>query len=223
VRLEAIGTRLRVFVDNNLLAESTDDTHAQGRAGAMMFRTRADYDNVVVSSNPQSRLVIYASAGAYSQYWLWDTVGTWGGVESTYAQFDVAGGARGITGVATDDQVVHARMRKMSSSGTNNWFGLATRYRDEGNYYYVTLRNNNTVSLRKLVNGAIVELDSAALTIADNTWYRVRFEAVGNHLRVYINDVPRLDAVDSSHPTGRYGPVMYRAAVQYADIEAVEP
>jgi hypothetical protein len=79
------------------------------------------------------------------------------------------------------------------------------------------------VSLRKLVNGAIFELDSAALPIADNTWYRVRFEAVGNHLRVYINDVPRLDAVDSSHATGRYGPVMYRTAVQYADIEAVEP
>jgi hypothetical protein len=222
VRLETIGTRLRVFVDSNLLAEASDNTLAQGQAGVMMFRTRADYDNILVSSNPQTRLVIYLSPIAQSQ-WLWETTGRWEGLGPTYDQLDVTGGARGITGITTDDQVVHIRMRKTSSSGTNNWFGVATRYRDEGNYYYVTLRNNNTVSLRKLVNGAIVELDSAPLAIAADTWYRVRFEAVGNYLRVYINDVPMLDAVDSSHPTGRYGPVMYRTATQHADLLAVEP
>jgi len=47
------------------------------------------------------------------------------------------------------------------------------------------------------VNGGIFELDSAALTIAGNTWYRVRFEAIDTQLRVYVNDVLRLEAVDS--------------------------
>lgn len=132
-------------------------------------------------------------------------------------------GARAITGVIANDQVVQARMQRTGAAGSNNWFGLAARYLDEGNYYYVTLRNDNTVSLKKLVNGAIFELDSATLTIANNTWYRVRFEAISNELRVYINDVLRLEAADDSHSSGQYGPVMYKTAAVYDDILAVEP
>jgi hypothetical protein len=94
-RLETIGTRLRLYVDDQLLAEASDSSLSHDVAGVMMFRTKADYDNVVVSS---------------------------------------------------------------AASGTDNWFGLATRFRDAGNYYYyITIRNNNTVSLRKLVNGAITD------------------------------------------------------------------
>lgn len=96
-------------------------------------------------------------------------------------------------------------------------------YRDAGHYYYFTHRNNNTIALRKLVNNAIVELDSAPLTVAANTWYRTRFEAVSTQLRVYINDSLVLEATDASHDEGRYGPVMYRAGVEYDDILAVEP
>jgi len=87
----------------------------------------------------------------------------------------------------------------------------------------VTLRGDNTISLKKLVDGAIIELDSAPLSIGTNNWYRVRLEAVGTQLRVYINEVLRLEAVDSSHATGRYGAIMYRTTTQYDDIVAVEP
>jgi hypothetical protein len=72
------------------------------------------------------------------------------------------------------------------------------------------------------VVGAIVELDIAAFTVTTNTWYRVRLEVVGTHLRVYVNDV-RLEALDSSHVTGRYGPVLYRTVAEYDSVTAVEP
>jgi hypothetical protein len=224
VRLEAIGTRLRVFVDDQLLGEASDTAITHGQAGVMMYKTRADYDNVLVSVNPRSTLVSYVFHSDTDSQENWDTLGTWEKTaEGVFAQSDLASGARAITGVATDDQVVHARMRRTSAAGTNNWFGLATRYRDAGNYYYFTLRNNNTIALRKLVNNAIVELDTAPFTVAGNTWYRARFEAIGTQLRVYINDALLLEATDSSHITGRYGPVMYRAAVEYDDILAVQP
>jgi hypothetical protein len=104
-------------------------------------------------------------------------------------------------GIRTNRQ----RTQELTFAASNNWFGVATRYRDANNYYFVTLRHDNTVSLRKLVNGAITELDSAALTIATNSYYRIRFEAIGTQLRVYINDVLRLEATDASHTSGRYG------------------
>lgn len=225
VRLEAIGTRLSVFVDDQLLGEASDTSLTHGQAGVMTYKTRADYDNVLVSSNPRTTLVSYAfSYGADSRE-NWETLGTWTRVNDreVFVQSDLTSGARAITGVATDDQIVHARMLRTSAAGTNNWFGLAARYRDAGNYYYFTLRNNNTIALRKLVNNAIVELDSAPLTVAANTWYRARFEAVGTQLRVYMNDSLVLEATDASHTSGRYGPVMYRAGMEYDDILAVQP
>ncbi len=226
VRLENIGTRLRLFVDNRLLADASDATHRQGRAGVMMFRTRADIDNVVVSPNPQTTLVYYDwNINVDNTIENWQTLGTWAAdyLTTLFEQTDTTGGARAIAGLPISNQVVHARVRRTAAAGTNNWFGLATRYRDANNYYYVTLRNDNTIALRKLVNGAITELDNAALTISSNTYYRIRFEAIGNQLRVYINDVPRLEATDASHTSGRYGPVMYRTAAQYDYVQAFEP
>jgi hypothetical protein len=225
VRLEAIGTRVRVFVDDQLLAEASDSSLTHGQAGVMMYKTRADYDNVLVSVNPRTPLVSYAFDYDDNTPENWETLGTWTRVyePGLYVQSDLSSGARAITSVPTDDQIVHSRMRRTSAAGTNNWFGLATRYRDAGNYYYFTLRNDNTISLRKLVNDAIVELDSAPFTVAANTWYRARFEAVGTQLRVYINDSLLLEATDASHASGRYGAVMYRSATEYDEITAVQP
>lgn len=224
LRLEAIGAQLRLFVDKQLIIAATDEALTQGLAGVMMYKTRADFDNVLVSANPRTTLVSHDFSSGNDSLWSWEETGPWSLEAGAYTQRDTASGARSITGVATtDDQVVYSRMRRIGAAGTNNWFGLATRYRDEGNYYYVTLRNDNTVSLRKLMNGAIVELDTAPLAITTDTWYRVRFDAIGTQLRVYINDVLKLEASDATHATGRYGPVMYRTAAQYDDLLAIEP
>lgn len=226
VRLEAIGTKLRVFVDGQLLAQASDRSLSQGQAGVVTFRTRADFDNVLVSSNPRTVLASYKFGfDDEDSFDAWESVGTWtkNAPAGVYIQTNTTSGTRSITGTPTGDQVVNVRLRRTAAAGSNNWLGVAARYRDEGNYYYVTLRNNNTVSLRKLVNGAITELDTAPFTVTTNTWYRVRLEAVGTHLRVYINDVLRLDATDSSHATGRYGPVLYRTAAEYDEVVASEP
>jgi len=227
-RLEVIGTRLRLYIDDQLLAEASDSSLSHGLAGVMMFRTKADYDNVLVSANPQTTLARHDFRGAFDSAEILEPVGTWTYTTDAsnniyYSQTNTAGGARLIVGLDTDDQVVTTRVRRTAASGTDNWFGLATRFRDAGNYYYITIRNNNTVSLRKLVNGAITQLDTAPFTSTTNTWYRVRFEAVRNQLRVYVDDVLRLEAVDSSHAKGSYGPVMSKTAAQYDYVIAVQP
>jgi hypothetical protein len=62
--------------------------------------------------------------------------------------------------------IVQARVSATQfAAGTGSrWFGVLARYTDARNYYYVTLRSDNTIALRKLVNGAIHVLDSAPLT-----------------------------------------------------------
>ena len=97
------------------------------------------------------------------------------------------------------------------------------RYTDPSNYYYVSLRTSNELSLRKLVNGVITELARAPFTLKFNQPYRVRIEAIGTKLVVYLNDQFIVQASDASHPLGRSGLVTYRAVANYSDYNAWQP
>ncbi len=80
------------------------------------------------------------------------------------------------------------------------------RYVDDSNYYYLTLRHTNLVSLRKLTNGAITELGTYSLPITLGTWYRLRIEAVGAQIRGFVNGVLVAEATDTTHPARSRGP-----------------
>jgi hypothetical protein len=98
-----------------------------------------------------------------------------------------------------------------------------TRYSDENNYYYLVARSSNVVSLRKLVNGEIVELDRADFTVTPGAWYRLRLEAVGDQLRGYVNDVLRVEATDSSLASGISGIATYRTAARIDFFRVFQP
>jgi hypothetical protein len=121
------------------------------------------------------------------------------------------------------DQVVQTRARAINFAGTNVWFGVMARYVDSRNYYYVTVRNNGTLSLRKLVNDNIVVLGTVPLTVTPNTWVNLRLDAIGNSLRAYVNGELYLEATDTSFPTGRYGLVTYKTAADYDALRVSQP
>ncbi len=143
-----------------------------------------------------------------------------------FAQSSVAGTARAVIGVPTDDQSVDVRARPTTFAGTGSgerWFGVMARYVDDSNYYYLTLRSTNTVSLRKLTNGAITVLGNYSLPITLGTWYRLRIEAVGTQIRGYVNGFLVAEATDATHARGAAGPITNRAAVDFDDYRAIQP
>ena len=87
----------------------------------------------------------------------------------------------------------------------------------------MSLRRSNTLTLRKVQNGNIVQLGSAVLTVTPNTWYTLRLEAVGSRLRAYVNGRLVLEAADPQPEIGRVGLVGYLTAADYDDIRAVIP
>ncbi len=233
VRLESIGTRHRVYVDGRLLLEASDSNIASGRAGLLTFRAAAEFDNVMVSPTPATTL--YANDFSANQVPMdvWNPSGQsqWihnivAGQNSVYAQGSVAGDARNSVGAPTDWQSVNVRARPTTfagGAGGDRWFGVMARYTDEQNYYYLTLRSGNTVSLRKLTDGAIGVLATAPLTVTLGTWYSLRLEAIGSRLRGYVNGNLVLEATDTTHSRGEGGLVMYRTAAQFDDYRAVQP
>jgi len=139
----------------------------------------------------------------------------------------VAGDARASIGVPTDDQVVHVRARldtfATPTGSQERWFGVMARQSDSRNYYYLTLRSSNTLSLRKFVNGVATPLATIAFTVTPALWYDLRLEAIGDQLRAYVNGTLRLEATDDTHTRGSSGPLMYKTAADFDDFSAYQP
>jgi hypothetical protein len=230
VHLQALGENLRVYLDGRLVLFGGDDALAAGRVALVGYRTSTDFDNVLVEDIGQSSMYEF-QGNACAQYRIdaeWSTNGgAWSCDGGPLLQTSVAGDARAVTGVPTDDQVVSARVRATSfaapSGAQQRWFGLATRYRNTGNYYYLSLRSSNEVSLRKLVNGNITVLRSASVNVTPGTWYELRLEAIGNQVRGYVNGTLRVQATDTSHATGQSGAVTFKAAAEYDNFLTYQP
>ena len=113
---------------------------------------------------------------------------------------------------------------EFAAEGTaDKWLGVMTRYTDENNYYYFVLRSSKVMSLRKLVDGAIVELGRAGFTLGTGGWHTFRLDAVGNHLRAYVNGQLLIQAVDSAHPRGISGIATYRTSARFDYLRVVQP
>jgi hypothetical protein len=227
VRLESVGTVHRVYVDGQLLVDADDDgVPHSGSAGLATYRTRADFDNVTVSPSPLTTIFADKFDSTAFGTWNFGGDGQWTVNSGAFAQSSVAGEARAIVGTALVDQIVSARVRPVaySAGGTQDrWLGIVARYSDERNYYYLTLRSGNTLSMRKLVNGAITTLGTVPLSGAVGTNYQLRLEATGTQLRAYVNGVLTIQASDTSHVSGAGGLMTFKAAARFDDYLAYQP
>ncbi|HEY1141197.1 MAG TPA: hypothetical protein VGE88_13460, partial [Lysobacter sp.] len=228
VRLESIGGTHRVYVDGNLLLDvDVAGTVQSGASGIATYKTRADFDNVVVTPTPLGTIYRSDFSGAASGLWSQSGTGQWSVRSGAFMQDSVAGDARAAIGTPTGDQVVQALVRPTAyaaPSGTQErWIGVFARFKDPQNFYYVSLRSGNTVSLRKVVNGAITTLASVPFTVALNTSHRVRLEVVGTQLRAFVDGVLKLQARDSSLSEGTGGLVTYKAKASFDNYSAYQP
>lgn len=229
VRLESIGTLHRVLVDGRLLVDADSSGPTHGRAALLTDHAQAEFDNVLVS--PTLVSTIYANDFENGTGpWTLTGLGFWNlrtSGSTLYSQSSVAGDARASIGVPTDDQVVRLRARLdtfATSDGTQDrWFGVMARHADDKNFYYLSLRSSNTVSLRKVVNGTVTTLASRTFTVSPATWYQLRFDAVGRNLRGYVDGNLLLEVTDDSLAAGNSGPVMFKAATDFDDFSAYQP
>ncbi len=229
VRLQSIGTRHQVYVDGVPMLAANDSAIAGGSAAVLTYRAAAEFDNLVASPTP----ALTEFAADFTQYWLggWTTGGgLWSNVERgtnrVFEQSSVAGDARAFIGVPTDAQTIEVRVRPTTFAGTGGgerWVGIAARYQDVNNYYYLSLRSSNSISLRKRVNGQIAVLGTATLPVTVGTWYTLRLEAVGTQVRAYVNGTLLMEAADASHANGVGGLLTYRAAADFDDFKFVQP
>ena len=115
------------------------------------------------------------------------------------------------------DYAVQARVQVVTGT---NFAMLMARVQDKGNYYFMTVRMNGRVELRRYRGGATT-LKTVNDVVSPTTWYTVTLEVDGNNLRGYINGALVATAVDTSTQalyTGTIGVGTDRATGWFDDV-----
>jgi hypothetical protein len=120
------------------------------------------------------------------------------------------------------NQSIQADIRPTAFDGADRWVGLAARWQDSNNHYYVSLRNGNRLSLRRKVEGAVRELASATLPVTTGRTYRVQLETRADEILVNVDGTTRLRAIDRALTHGTAGFLGYRSRYDIDNL-AVSP
>jgi hypothetical protein len=136
-----------------------------------------------------------------------------------YRQSNTAGHAGAVlNGSDRALQAVQADVTRRTSAASDAWFGIASRYTDAGNHYYVSLRANNRIELRKVTNGVETTLASAAMTVTTGRPYRVQLVSSLALQQVFVDGRKVLQAFDRTHTSGLAAIRMYRSAADYDNV-----
>jgi pectate lyase len=150
------------------------------------------------------------------------TGGTWSvatDASRVLRQSGTSSDARSRAGSATwTDYTVSARVRPTAFNGSNRFVALLARAQSATSYYYVALRSNNTVELKKLVNGSATTLASTSVTVSAGTTYTLSLQVSGSTLRSTVNGGSALTATDTAYPAGGIGVATYNATADFDDV-----
>ena len=136
-----------------------------------------------------------------------------------YRQAGTSSDARARAGTSTwTDYAVTARVRPTAFNGSNRFVAVLARVQSNTSYYYLALRSNNTVELKKLVGGSSTTLASRAMTVTAGTWYTLRLEVSGTSLRGTVNNGAALTATDTQFRSGQIGVATFYATASFDDV-----
>jgi len=117
-------------------------------------------------------------------------------------------------------QSIEADITPTAFDGPDRYIGLAVRYVDIANNYYVTWRSSNVIQLKRKVNGVFVTLAEKPLALTLNTKHRLRLSIAGSRLTVDVDGTQQLVAVDTTFSHGRAALLTYRARADFDNVYA---
>ncbi|RAN94206.1 pectate lyase family protein [Micromonospora noduli] len=137
-----------------------------------------------------------------------------------YRQSGTSSDARSLAGTASwTDYSVQATVKPTAFNGSNRFVALLARAQSSTSYYYLALRSNNTVELKRLSGGSSTTLDSAATTVTVGTAYTLRIDVAGSSLKGYVNGTLLTEATDSQFASGRIGVATFNASANFDSVQ----
>ena len=124
------------------------------------------------------------------------------------------------------DVRVEADFKVLAFNGSSSSYmaGICVRLTDEENFYLVGLRgdSNQRFGIRRF-GGSNTNLNQSDVSGEENVWYRLRVDAIGGTLSVYVDDALVVEQADAEHPAGGIGLCTARATAVFDNILVTAP
>lgn len=136
-------------------------------------------------------------------------------------------------GLSFNDVIIEVDATKIGG-GDDNQFGVICRYRDENNFYLLSISSDGFYSIRKRIGGANLEfinsdgwLDSPNI-LQGNSLNKIHVECVGSRLTLIANGIILMEVNDSDISFGDVGLFGGTVAAENTEIlfdnfEVIEP
>jgi len=125
------------------------------------------------------------------------------------------------------DVSVEADFKVLAFNGSSSSYmaGICVRLTDAENFYLVGLRgdSNQHMGIRLFGDNNTTLSESEEFSGVENQWYRLRVDAIGSALSVFIDDELVLEQTDAEHPAGGIGLCTTRATAVFDNILVTAP
>jgi len=219
LRIEAEGSMMRVFVNGKLVIEKQDTKYATGRHAGLRFNQGAAdadmfADNLTagIFSTDMTDEFSTDSSASYTAFTGAMTVS--GGAAHGKTWTDTR--ALHNTPIESDDQFVEADVRY---SGKTHGAGLLLRGDIATKTAYLAYFESGQIHLAAVSGSTRLWLARSNSTFTEST-YRLRMEAEGTTLRIFVNGQLALEKQDAKYATGRHAGLRFNQGAADADMFA---
>lgn len=207
LRVTFEGPSLAVYVDDMTVPRITavDSTFTRGQIGVRSHFANVQFDNVVFTRSVSIDDFQDGDDSGWTRYG-----GSFAVTGGVYRLDNAGGSGKSAWLTPTGDMTLEADVRIASGGGDAGVIFRATSIGigyDAMNGYYAGLNESGDVLILGRMDGTWNELAAVPVSVATNTWYRLKVVAMGPDIRVYLGDMsrPKIHVTDGVWSSGAVG------------------
>lgn len=213
-KVEVTGTSIKVYVDDTLELSATDSAFSSGKIGVRSAGL-AKFDDIKVTTDIifEEDFQIYSEDDFPDYRWTDETTnGSWqvktDGNTKVLDQGTATYSSKRVMSTGDITWTDYTLEGKVKPGQTDFHAGYLFRFTDVDNYYYAYFRNSSgtlKISLGKVVSGSTIGIQNVNYTYTTTSWYTIKVEAIGTSIKVYVDDVLKINKTDSAFSFGKIG------------------
>ncbi|WP_100406891.1 GH32 C-terminal domain-containing protein [Bacillus solitudinis] len=209
LKIEASGDSIKVYLNGNLVIDEMDSTFESGLLGLNVWNATVKFQDVNISN----------LSGFVSNLQQWHPLnGEW---TNTLEGKQGSGSADVflMTAEVGFDLSYEANI-KVTDTESDGAGALVFRANEDATNAYVANVDvrNDVVKLFKFVNGQATVLSEFPTTLNTHTNYHLKVEAVGDSIKVYLNNTLVINTNDSTFKGGYFGLNVWDSAAVFQNV-----
>jgi len=209
IKVTAVGDKIQVYLNDDLVLEQTDSTYTEGNIGVRNYNSQPTYDNFMASTMDGSSLFLDKfEIDAEQTIESWDIIeGTWGLMSGSLKVNNGESHKILAKDMRFDDLTLEVDVKLSSDTGSGDagfLFGIQNLSQGKANIhgFYVGLNGEGKVTLNEMKNNKKQVLKTLKVfdSIDPNMFYHLKVVTSQSTIKIYVNNTrtPVIQYIDKS-------------------------